>query len=394
MMMPFFSRDAVRRAEKTLLNPIIDKFVDILAVQHANISDDGSRVVDMTMATRCFAADSVMNFEYQKPLGVLDAPGFQAAFIHAMDGFSATQQWPIYFPKTFGAIFRAIEMLPRWMVERFMQPFALTQWVQRVCFERIAALQEGEAGLEKGEAGLEKGKGAPTVFDIALNPKMEKGHPRLTREELAADAFLFMVAGTDTTADALTAAVFNTLYNPEIHARLRDELRTLRPKCDSSGWAELERLPYLHGIVKESLRLSYGVPGRLPRVVPDAGAVFCGQKIPPGTQVSCSIFVYHHNESAWQDSFMFKPERWIVSENHNAEAVAELEKRFLSFSRGSRSCPGMNLAYANLHLLLARLFRRFDMELFETGKEEMEWKDSFVPMTRGHLRVKIREAED
>lgn len=387
-MMPFFSRDAVRKAEKTLLNPIIDKFVDILGLQYANSSDDGDRVVDMTMATRCFAADSVMNFEYQKPLGVLDAPGFQSAFLYAMDGFSATQQWPIYFPKTFGAIFQAIEMLPSWVVERFMRPFALTQWVQRVCSERIAALQEGEAGLEKG-------KGAPTVFDTALDPNTEKGHPRLTRKELAADAFLFMVAGTDTTADAVTAAVFNTLYDPEIDARLRDELRrTLPHKNSIPRWAELERLPYLHAIVKESLRLSYGVPGRLPRVVPGRGAVFCGQKIPPGTQVSCSIFVYHHQESAWQDSFTFKPERWIVSGDHKTGAVAELEKQFLSFPRGSRSCPGMNLAYANLHLLLARLFRRFDMELFETGKEEMEWKDSFVPLTKGHLRIKIRETGD
>lgn len=42
-------------------------------------------------------------------------------------------------------------------------------------------------------------------------------------------------------------------------------------------------------VVKESLRLSYGIPGRIPRVVPPEGATFCGEHIPPG--VSCSFHI-------------------------------------------------------------------------------------------------------
>ena len=53
-----------------------------------------------------------------------------------------------------------------------------------------------------------------------------------------------------------------------------------------------------------------------------------------------------------------------------------------------------SLAYCELYLTLAHLFRRYDMQLFETSKEDMEWKDTFVILRRGHLRVLLKEAED
>lgn len=215
------------------------------------------------------------------------------------------------------------------------------------------------------------------VFDIAIDPSPSRGQPQTTISELAADAFLLMVAGTDTTADALVCAIFNVLSNPAILQTLRTELQQAMPKKDMTlDWASLEQLPYLHATIKETVRLSYGVPNRLPRLVPATGAVFCGQKFPAGTVVSCANYVYSHDESAFEDSFAFRPERWIEGDQ------LELERRLVSFSRGSRSCPGVNLAYANLHLVLAALFRRFDMQLFETSAREMQWKDSFGPLTK------------
>ena len=54
----------------------------------------------------------------------------------------------------------------------------------------------------------------------------------------------------------------------------------------------------------------------------------------------------------------------------------------------------MNLAYAELYLVVAHLFRRFDMELFETSEWDMEWKDFFTTVFRGHLKVKVGVAKD
>lgn len=89
---------------------------------------------------------------------------------------------------------------------------------------------------------------------------------------------------------------------------LRQELMNAIPDGDSAvlvNWTTLEKLPYFvsfipgevhcnmtsrqilkifeqSAVVKESLRFSFGVPGRISRVVPAEGAVFCGRHIPPG----------------------------------------------------------------------------------------------------------------
>ena len=53
-----------------------------------------------------------------------------------------------------------------------------------------------------------------------------------------------------------------------------------------------------------------------------------------------------------------------------------------------------SLAYAELYLTLAHLFRRFDLELYQTTPEDMDWKDVSVPRMKGHLKVMIRQAKD
>ncbi len=53
-----------------------------------------------------------------------------------------------------------------------------------------------------------------------------------------------------------------------------------------------------------------------------------------------------------------------------------------------------SLAYAELYLTLAHLFRRFDLELYQTTPEDMEWKDVTVPRMKGHLKLLVREAKD
>jgi cytochrome P450 len=73
--------------------------------------------------------------------------------------------------------------------------------------------------------------------------------------------------------------------------------------------------------------------------------------------------------------------------------ASHLDNYFMAFSRGPRSCVGINLAYAELYLNLGYMVQRYDLDLFETGEGDMRWKDNFVPTTKGHLRVKIRRAQ-
>ncbi|KAL8964535.1 MAG: hypothetical protein Q9197_006889 [Variospora fuerteventurae] len=82
----------------------------------------------------------------------------------------------------------------------------------------------------------------------------------------------------------------------------------------------------------------------------------------------------------------FRPERWLNND-------PKLDQYMCSFSKGSRSCIGIHLAYCALYFTFARILRRFDMQLYETSREDMEWKDYFSPLTRGDLRVTLKEVD-
>jgi cytochrome P450 len=117
--------------------------------------------------------------------------------------------------------------------------------------------------------------------------------------------------------------------------------------------------------------------------------------IPPGTPVGMTSVLVHHDESIFPDSRKFLPERWIGHPN--------LDRYLLSFSKGSRICIGINLAYAELYLALARIFRAYGskdvrmeddvgyLELYETTVNDVELtKDVFIPVGRdGSKGVRI-----
>lgn len=89
-------------------------------------------------------------------------------------------------------------------------------------------------------------------------------------------------------------------------------------------------------VIKEALRLSFGVPGRLPRVVPEPGATFNGYFVPPGTIVGMSSWLMHRNPEIFPNSLNFDPERWLDPQNFR-----RLDRHMVPFGRGSRQCVGM-----------------------------------------------------
>jgi cytochrome P450 len=71
----------------------------------------------------------------------------------------------------------------------------------------------------------------------------------------------------------------------------------------------------------------------------------------------------HTNERVFPEPFTFNPERWLNNKG--------LEKYLVSFTKGSRQCIGINLAHCEIYLTMAMLFRRWDMELYDVGDEDI-----------------------
>ena len=109
-------------------------------------------------------------------------------------------------------------------------------------------------------------------------------------ERLADDAQAFVVAAGERVSFALTVTIYHLLANPSLLNKLKIELKEAIPDPNSEiSLTTLEKLPYLTGVIKEGLRLSYGVSSRLPRIAWEP-LVFATKDrewvIPAGTPVS------------------------------------------------------------------------------------------------------------
>lgn len=95
-----------------------------------------------------------------------------------------------------------------------------------------------------------------------------------------------------------------------------------------------------------------------------------------------SIYSIAHDEQIFPDSYTFKPSRWLDNPK-GPDGQKYLSRYMVSFGKGNRMCLGMHLAYAEIYIALAMVFRQFNMKLYDTEKADVECcSDMFVPHPR------------
>ncbi|ROV89865.1 hypothetical protein VPNG_10245 [Cytospora leucostoma] len=170
-----------------------------------------------------------------------------------------------------------------------------------------------------------------------------------TVERLAQDGQVLVQGGTLTTSNALCIAVFHLLDQPDCLRKLRDELYSAIPHPSTTVTiAELQNLPYLGAVVKESFRLGFaGVGAHLSRVAPDETLQYVQRTpdgremvwaIPPGTPVGMTPYQILTDPDVYVDPFSFEPQRWL---QHDTE---RLERYLVVFNAGTRK-PGHFIDY-------------------------------------------------
>ncbi|RPA74716.1 cytochrome P450 [Ascobolus immersus RN42] len=211
---------------------------------------------------------------------------------------------------------------------------------------------------------------------------------------LAEESLLVYFAGLDTAAFALARACYFLAKDKALQNRLLENIRSIWPDPTTPipHYQEFERLPYFSAFLKEVFRLSYGVTGTLPRLVPPGGAKLGDYFFPEGTRVETSCYTIHHHPKLWgspEESHRFDPERWLRADSK------ELEKWIVNFGYGSRSCVGIYFATMEVILVLCTMVNNYEIELGETlEKEGMIWVDKWLPINRNKWEVKLRKRSD
>ncbi|EEB93292.1 hypothetical protein MPER_08075 [Moniliophthora perniciosa FA553] len=205
-----------------------------------------------------------------------------------------------------------------------------------------------------------------------------------------------IVAGSDTTASALSGVIYYLLANPSYIDLLRNELKVAFPPLkDGHLPLELEKLaelPLLNGIINETLRLQPPIPTGLQRA-PERGSggrLVGTHFVHEDTAILVPPYVLHRDPRYfWPKPDTFWPERWIEYQT-NPDIILETAA-FIPFSSGPANCAGKRLAILELRFVVALLVSRFDMR-FTPGWDIRKWeeglKDRFM-ISKGELMVEI-----
>lgn len=247
-----------------------------------------------------------------------------------------------------------------WRLEKTFKE--LDAFYERVIFEHMA--KNGDDDDEKE---------VKDIIDILLqllpNPSLSF---HLTLDHIKALLMNIFIAGTDPSSATIVWAMTALLKDPEVMSMVQGEARSLFGDKDFINEDDIERLPYLKAVVKETLRLFPPSPLLLPREATERCSID-GYEIEAKTVVYVNAWAIARDPENWEKPEEFWPERFIGSEME----LKGKEFEVLPFGSGRRMCPAKHMGMVNVELGLANLVHSFDWEV-GAGFDREEMLDTEV----------------
>lgn len=198
------------------------------------------------------------------------------------------------------------------------------------------------------------GADASDVVSMLLAARDEDAG-RLTARQVRDHLLTLFVAGHETVANSLTWACYLLAQHPHVAAQLLGEIDRELGNCPPA-LADLDRLPYLDQVVKETLRL-YPPATSLFRTA-RAAFEWHGYELPAGATIMYTPFISHRIPEHFPEPEAFLPERFDP-----ASATVPPSYAYIPFGGGPRSCVGAPFAMLELKTVLAMLVQRYRLDL-------------------------------
>ncbi|CAI9115128.1 OLC1v1015964C1 [Oldenlandia corymbosa var. corymbosa] len=256
-----------------------------------------------------------------------------------------------YFP-SLGWIDKLTGMLPR-LDKNFKE---LDSFYQELIEEQLAKSERKESLSNDN------------VLQLLIQLKEDKSISTvdLTWDHIKAILTTIFLAASTSTASAITWAMTCLMKNPStmeiLKAEIRDSFRS-KGKIEAE---QLESLPYLNAVIKETLRLHPPAPLLVPRQTIET-CTLGGYEIQPNAMVFINAWAISRDPKIWESPNEFKPERFF---NNDIDLMNGQHFELIPFGSGRRGCPGAHLALAMAQLVLANLLHFFDWELPSGMKPE------------------------
>ena len=334
--------------------------------------------VDISALVHRFTLDSIARIAFGTDTGCLSAPAgqeipFQRAFDEAQQhidrrfftpGWQVARRVPLLMPGE-----RALE---RCLVE--LDAFCLGLIRERRATGDWKARQDV---LSRAMGMVDEATGA------AVYPDTDAAN-----RELRDLVISFLIAGRDTTAQALSWSAMLIARHPEVEERISAEARAcVDVGADFAPSHEaITSLRYVRAAFCETLRLYPSVPKDLKEAAED-DTLPDGTFVPRGSLIAYLPFVMGRDETLWKDAHTFDPERFY---SETGEGTLAGPWKWPVFNgAGPRQCLGKELALVEATFVLGLIYRRYSLTP-TPGQERLSHRDSLtLPQARG-LTVHVR----
>ncbi|XP_022966921.1 cytochrome P450 71B19-like [Cucurbita maxima] len=341
-MLEFFSMKRVLSYK-----PIREQEVCLL-IESISQSASCGAIVDLSEKSIALTTGVIFRIAFGKPF---EGDGFHELISEVealMGSYSASEFFPVPFV---GEVFDWFSGREARIEKVFNEINALFQKVidEHLCPERPKPEQDD-------------------IIDVLLAIGKKQVHPHtvvINHENIKAILFNIFVAGLDTGSITIVWAMAELAKNAKLMKKAQEEIRNYVRNKQKVREKDVEELPYLKMIVKETLRLHPPAPLLLPRETISHFKIE-DYDFYPKTKVQVNIWAIGRDPTYWTDPEEFLPERFAESSVDYKGQHYE----FLPFGAGRRICPGLNMGVKTVELALANLLYHFDWKLPNGMKEE------------------------
>jgi cytochrome P450 len=222
------------------------------------------------------------------------------------------------------------------------------------------------------------------LLQMLLDARYEDTGEAMAENQLLDELNILLVAGHETSANALAWALYLLARHPEVQDELAAEIEQVLPGGQPPEFADLPRLPFALQVVQEAMRL-YPPAWIIDRVATEADE-FQGQPIAKGTLFSLYIYGLHHHPALWPDAEEFRPARFAAGAQPALPAYG-----YLPFGGGPRLCVGQQFALTELQLVLIQTIRRYRVEPADAAVPSLSPLITLRPGGALPLRFRRRE---
>jgi len=247
-----------------------------------------------------------------------------------------------------GQLARFISEVQEFVIKDVRQPYK--RWWFRLSGEMSANLKKAEGAREVIRFLIRQRTAGHTkhndLLDMLLDARYEDTGEPMTESQIIDEILILLIAGHETTANALSWSLYLLANN-------RHELTSLREATVSLNVNEATMSAALTAVIKESMRLY--PPSWINDRVALEDDVYNNYRIPKGTVVVSFFYGLHRDIKQWDDPLAFRPARFL------GDAEKGTRKNFYPFGAGPRLCIGNNFAMAEMCIFLQAFLKRFDI---------------------------------